>query len=77
VGAGLDAKTCIVGRAGPTLSIQNPPPCSSWNEVKIRFGPELSWDVGQANISMDGPQGEGDSHPGEKVVKDPGILGKD
>lgn len=27
----------------------------SQNEDKLRFGPELSWDVGKASISMDGP----------------------
>lgn len=45
------------------MSIQNPSPCSSQNEVKIRFGPELSWNVGQVHISMEGP------HEREAVIQ--------
>lgn len=59
-------------KVGLALSIQEPPSYSNQNDVTIRFCPESSWDVGQANFSMVGPQGQGGSHPGEKVGKDPG-----
>lgn len=61
------------------------PPCPSrtllhapsQNAGKVSFCPELSWVVGQASFSNDGPQGLGGNQPGEKGPKCPGVLGRD